>query len=411
MLFPTAGSDGYKGVLDALRPIEEQPRLQLQPNDGAHSLKARLLEGMQTEQDAVRKLDASLGQKLMRLADLYRCLKSVAEEEYTTGYGQVLMEDQIGHAPRRVSRLAVENDPTDPQMSPFFLVLRTENGGYAGFEIDAEDYASMKAEVAFKTGAGTAASSAEDAPKAAKDSSKVAAPPKAAKEDEQPKKKKGALTKNTPRRSNIDGELNPKVRAWLGSRQLPDPSRETVLIEDDEDDDSESGESAHSDESHGRNNEEGCGDEEGSNESSDESTDESSDDVDGGTSEKTKPRADPRKDGPQTVRFHVNKPTDRAEILVHDSPGKRVSESPRTAAKPKTSVLPLVNAQPSANALLAHIEELLTALDETPGHPYGMFNKDLNRTIDLYLVRGPARSRSRARSYSPCDRQLWCRLL
>jgi hypothetical protein len=113
MLLPTADSEGYKGVLDALRPIEEQPRLQLQPNDSAHSLKARLLEEMQTEQDAVRQLDASVGQKLMRLADLYRCLKSVADEEHTTGYGQVLMEHEIGHEPQRVAKLAVKDDPTD----------------------------------------------------------------------------------------------------------------------------------------------------------------------------------------------------------------------------------------------------------------------------------------------------------
>ena len=86
-------------------------------------------------------------------------------------------------------------------------------------------------------------------------------------------------------------------------------------------------------------------------------------------------------------------------------------ESPKTAAKPRELVLPLVNAQPSANALLAHMEDLLKALDETPKHPYNLFNKDESRTIDLYLVRGPARSHSRARSYSPCDRQFWCRLL
>ena len=61
MLLSTAGSEGYKGVLDALRPIEEDRRFQLQTDDGASSLQARLLTRMQTLQDAVTKLDANLG--------------------------------------------------------------------------------------------------------------------------------------------------------------------------------------------------------------------------------------------------------------------------------------------------------------------------------------------------------------
>jgi hypothetical protein len=421
MLFPTAGSEGYKGVLDGLRPIEEEPWFQRQTKDGAFnvaSLQARLLEQMQTEQDAVKKLDASLGQKLMKLADLYRCVKCVTLGTYATGYGQVLIEDQIGQEPRRVARLAVDSDPTQRQTTPFFLVLRAENGGYVSVAIEAKDYAKLTAAVAFEACAGTAATSAEDAPKSAKDTN-VAAPPKAAEEAEQPKKRKGPLVKHTKTRTQIDGELDHGAQAHEARKQnaAKIAAAEAVVIEDDdprdEDDDSNEG---------GENSDEGAGNNDEEEEDSDESSDEGSSDegsgsscnslenTNGSASRPAKPRADPRQDAPTKLGAPNTYP-DLLHTLADESPANKVMESPKNAAKPKTLVLPLINLAPSKSALLAHMDELLKALAADCPHPYGLFNKDHKRTADLYAVGGPARSRARARSYSPCDRQLWCRLL
>jgi hypothetical protein len=418
MLFPTAGSEGYKGVLDGLRPIEEEPWFQREKKDGANSLQARLLEEMQTEQDAVKKLDASLGQKLMKLADLYRCVKCVTDDTHATGYGQVLIEDQIGQEPQRVARLPVDSDATDRQSSPFFLVLRAANGGYVSVEIEPEDYARLKAAVAFEACAGTAATSAEDAPKAAKDTN-VAAPPKAAEEAEQPEKRKGPRVKHTPRRTQIDGELNWRAKAYEARKQdaAKIAAAEAVVIEDDdprdEDDDSNEG---------GENSDEGAGNNDEEEEDSDESSEEGSSDegsgsscnslenTNGSASRPAKPRADPRQDAPTKLGAPNTYP-DLLHTLADESPANKVMESPKNAAKPKTLVLPLINLAPSKSALLAHMDELLKALAADCPHPYGLFNKDHKRTADLYAVGGPARSRARARSYSPCDRQLWCRLL
>lgn len=410
MLFPTAGSEGYKGVLDGLRPIEEEPWFETK--DGAHSLQARLLEQMRTEQDAVKKLDASLGQRLMKLADLYRCVKCVTVDTYATGYGQVLIEDQIGQEPQRVARLPVDSDPTDRQSSPFFLVLRAANGGYVSVEIEPEDYARLKAAVAFEACAGTAATSAEDAPKAAKDTN-VAAPPKAAEGAEQPKKRKGPL--HTKTRTQNDGELDHRAQAHEARKQdaAKIAAAEAVVIEDDEDDDFSDG-SENNDKGAGSNNEEEEDGDESSNEgSSDESSSDSCDSFEkttGSASRPAKPRAAPRQDAPTKLRA-PNTYLDLAETLAVESPGNKVMESPKNAAKPKTLVLPLINLAPSKSALLAHMDELLKALAADCPHPYGLFNKDHKRTADLYAVGGPARSRARARSYSPRDRQLWCRLL
>ena len=414
MLFPTAGSEGYKGVLDGLRPIEEEPWFERKTKDGANSLQARLLEQMRTEQDAVKKLDASLGQKLMKLADLYRCVKCVTLGTYATGYGQVLIEDQIGQEPRRVARLAVDSDPTQRQTTPFFLVLRAENGGYVSVAIEAKDYAKLTAAVAFEACAGTAATSAEDAPKAAKDTN-VAAPPKAAEEAEQPEKRKGPRVKHTPRRTQIDGELNWRAKAYEARKQdaAKIAAAEAVVIEDDEDDDSSDG-SENNDKGAGSNDEEEeDGDESSKEGSSDEGSSDSCDSFEkttGSASRPAKPRAAPRQDAPTKLRA-PNTYLDLAETLAAESPGNKVMESPKNAAKPKTLVLPLINLAPSKSALLAHMDELLKALAADCPHPYGLFNKDHKRTADLYAVGGPARSRARARSYSPCDRQLWCRLL
>ncbi len=419
MLLPTAGSEGYKGVLDGLRPIEEEPWFQRKTKEGDHSLQTRLLEQMQTEQDAVKKLDASLGQKLMKLADLYRCIKCVTVGTYATGYGQVLIEDQIGQEPQRVARLAVDSDPTERQTTPFFLVLRAENGGYVSVEIEAEDYAKLKKAVAFEAHAGTAATSAEDAPKAAKDTN-VAAPPKAAEEAEQPKKRKGPLAKHTKTRKQIDGELDHRAHEARNQDAAKIAAAEAVVIEDDEDDDpsdedddsSEGGEN--SDEGAGSNDEEeednDDGSEEGSSDEGSSSSCNSFKKTNDSASRPAKPRAAPRQVAPTKLRAPTTYP-DLLETLAVESPGNKVMESPKNAAKPKTLVLPLINLSPSKSALLAHMDELLKAFAADCPHPYGLFNKDHKRTADLYAVGGPARSRSRARSYGPCDRQVWCRLL
>ena len=147
----TRGTGGYKCVLLGLEPSTAAPA------DADDEVTAKLKKQLMTAQEAVRQLDAALSQRVIECAELGRCIECRTTAKSETGYGQVLLETEIGKPLKRIVRVRIATDTTNSQSPPYYVVFKTEKGGWMPYEMDPEEYKKVMAEVSFEATAGATA--------------------------------------------------------------------------------------------------------------------------------------------------------------------------------------------------------------------------------------------------------------